>query len=216
MYTSGMDEMNEYDEYDADENTDDTEIFVDEFSKNAELRSDIVAWTLSRNINHSALKELSAIINKFAGKDVLPIDPRTLLQTPRAVEIVPLPNNEYYWHNGLKFCLENVFVNISESITISLNFNMDGLPLFKSARKESWPILSNIFEMPWIKPMVVGIYYIQAKASNLKAYLTPFVEELKSICDDGIDLNGHHITVKIRCFICDSPARAFIKGKCVK
>lgn len=191
---------------------DDTDFPLDEIARSTELRSDIAAWSLSHNITHGALRDIAAVINKFAGKNLLPKDARTLLQTPRTVEIRPLGNDQYYWHNGLKFCLENLFAGISNSITISLNFNMDGLPLFESARKEFWPILCNITEFPKIQPMVIGIYYIQAKASNLDGYLTPLVNELKSLCNEGIDLNGHHITVNIRSFICDSPARAFIKG----
>lgn len=30
--------------------------------------------------------------------------------------------------------------------------------------------------------------------------------------DNGIEINGHRLNVKIRCFICDAPARNFIKG----
>lgn len=128
------------------------------------------------------------------------------------MKIESMGSDQYYWHNGLKFCLEKIFSEISYSISISLNLNMDGLPIFKSSKSEFWPILCNIAEMPAIKPMVIGVYYGKAKASNLSGYLTPLVEELKSVCADGIDLNGHHVNVAIRCFICDSPARAFIKG----
>lgn len=185
---------------------------LDEIARNAELRIDLAAWSMQHNISHNALKDLIAIINKASGKELLPKDPRTLLQTPRTVKIDSIGTDQQYWHNGLKICLENVFADISKSITVSLNFNMDGLPIFESTSYEFWPILCNITEMPSIRPMVVGIYYGKAKASNLKGYLQPMVDELKSICDEGIDLNGYHITVKIRSFICDSPARAFIKG----
>lgn len=180
--------------------------------RDAEFRSNIAEWALNRNINHSALNELFSIVNKHAGKQLLPKDARALLHTPRDLIIESIGCNEYYWHNGLKFCLENIFADISESLTISLNFNMDGLPIFKSSNNQFWPILCNIAEMPHIPPMVVGVYFGNAKVSNLKGYLTPLVEELKPISTEGIDLNGHHITVNIRCFIGDSPARAFIKG----
>lgn len=196
-----------------DDEIEDDSFPLDEIARNAELRSDITAWSLSHNISHIALKELTGIINRFAGKDnLLPKDPRTLLQAPRTVEIVSLGKDQYYWHNGMKYCLKNIFSGISGPITISLNFNMDGLPIFKSSKSEFWPILCNITEKPSIRPMVIGIYYRKAKASNLNGYLTPLVEELNYICNEGIDSNGHHITVNIRTFICDSPARAFIKG----
>lgn len=89
---------------------------------------------------------------------------------------------------------------------------MDGLPIYKSSKDEFWPILFNIFEMPEIKPMVIGIYCGKHKPVDLTEFLSPFVEEMKTVLENGIDINQHNISVKIRCFICDSPARAFIKG----
>lgn len=166
-------------------------------------------WALKNNINHSALKELIQIVNARLGNPtVLPKDPRTLLQTPRNVSIVHLGNDEYYWHNGMQFCLKNAFSKLSEEKTISVNFNMDGLPLFNSSKEKFWPILFNVTEMPLLRPMVIGIYSVKSKETNMKGYLTPFVNELK----DGVKINGHTLNIQIRCFICDSPARAFIKG----
>lgn len=89
---------------------------------------------------------------------------------------------------------------------------MDGLPIYKSSREEFWPILFNIFEMPNVAPMVAGIYSGKSKPLNLDGFLMPMVNELKPILQEGIIINDHKITVKIRCFIADSPARAFIKG----
>lgn len=169
-------------------------------------------WALDHNINHTALKGIIEIINNRLGNEVLPKDPRTFMQTPRNVTIEHLANDEYYWHNGIQHCLEYLFSRISEPKTISLNFNMDGLPLFNSSREKFWPILFNIHEMPYVRPMVIGIYSLKTKETNVNGYLTPMVNELKPILQNGLIINGHNITVKIRCFICDSPARAFIKG----
>lgn len=157
------------------------------------------------------MSELFKIINGRFDNDVLPQDPRTLMETPQAIKIIPVGHGEY-WHNGLRFCLQNLFSKIEKPITISLNINLDGLPIFKSAKDEFWPILVNIAELPTQKPMVIGIYSGKSKPSDLHSYLMPFVEELKTILVDGIRVNGHEISIKIRCFICDSPARAFIKG----
>lgn len=184
----------------------------DETTKNKNLRIAVKNWALKFNINHSALKILFEIINNRFDSNLLPQDPRTLMETPKSVEIVPCGEGKY-WHNGLKFCLENVFSNIHNPINISLNVNLDGLPIFKSAKDEFWPILANIHEFPEQKPMVIGIYSGETKPSDLDAYLMPFVNELQIILDEGICVNSHKISVKIRCFICDSPARAFIKGE---
>lgn len=67
--------------------------------------------------------------------------------------------------------------------------------------------------MPTAGVLIVGIFCGQTKPSDLKEFLTPFVEEANLILKDGITINGHHITIKIRSIICDSPARAFVKGR---
>ena len=59
--------------------------------------------------------------------------------------------------------------------------------------------------------MVIGIYCGESKP-ELQAFVTPFVEEMKIVLANGIEINDQIVTTKIRCFICDSPARAFIKG----
>ena len=43
-------------------------------------------------------------------------------------------------------------------------------------------------------------------------YLDDFVNDLLDCLENGITINGRNISVKVRCFICDSPARAMIKG----
>lgn len=205
------------DDFDTDDESviDEDYISTNEISKKALLRVNVVNWALENNITHSALKGLINIINDYVEKPLLPKDPRTLLKTPRDVHITEIGENQSYWHNGLKYCLENLFCNISKSLTISLNLNMDGLPVHKSSRDELWPILFNIFEFPKVKPMVIGVYHGIAKATNLDTYLMPMVSELRSLMEHGLVINGHKITVKLRCFICDSPARAYVKGEFV-
>lgn len=97
--------------------------------------------------------------------------------------------------------------------TISCNINMDGLPIYKSSKFEFWPILFNIHELPSLKPMVIGINCGKGTPSDLFSYLQPFVEEARIMLQEGLVVNNSKITFKIRCFICDSPARAFIKGE---
>lgn len=51
------------------------------------------------------------------------------------------------------------------------------------------------------------------KPSNLEIFLRKFVDELKALVTNGLQLNFKTIKVKIRCFICDSPARCFLKSE---
>lgn len=66
--------------------------------------------------------------------------------------------------------------------------------------------------MSEIKPMVVSIWCGDKKPNNLCEFLQPLVEELNMILRNGISINGYRIDVKINSFICDSPARSFVKG----
>lgn len=67
-------------------------------------------------------------------------------------------------------------------------------------------------ELPNVHPMVVAVWCGTSKPTDLNLYLGRFVCELNHILAHPIQIDGHQITVKIRCFICDTPARAFIKG----
>lgn len=195
------------DEYDISTVDEDDKSTFDEFRKDEEFREKFRKWGLENNITHIALRGVIQIINERFGKLMFPKDPRTILKTPRNVEITTIGIDQHYWH---KMVYEIVFKCVE---SISLNINMDGLPIHKSSKDELWPILFNIAEMPRVKPMVIGIFHGKSKASNLEGYLQQMVNELKPMMENGIFINGHKITVKLRCFICDSLARAFIKGK---
>lgn len=69
-----------------------------------------------------------------------------------------------------------------------------------------------ITEMPHIQPMIVAIWFGTKKPTDYNEYLQPFVSELKEILANGVVVNGHLITVLFHCCVCDSPARAYIKG----
>lgn len=71
-----------------------------------------------------------------------------------------------------------------------------------------------ILELPQIKPMVIAIWCGHGKPTELNEFLGPFVDELSDILENHIHINFHRITVFARCFICDTPARAYIKGNC--
>lgn len=70
-----------------------------------------------------------------------------------------------------------------------------------------------IVEFSQIKPMTVAVWCGDGKPTNLNGFLGSFVTELNELLRNGIRINNSLITITIRCFICDSPARAFIKGR---
>jgi hypothetical protein len=177
------------------------------------MTEELRKWTCLFNISQSALKSLTSVLNKNLNLQ-LPTDPRTLMRTPKIVNIIEIDNGGgSYWHQGLEFCLRNCFKDLTRDISISININIDGLPLYKSSFTNFWPVLFNIAEYPYIQPMAIGIFCGDSKPHNVQQYLRPFVEEICPLLQNGIEVNGKKIIIRIRCFICDSPARAFIKGK---
>ncbi|XP_055621294.1 uncharacterized protein LOC129765234 [Toxorhynchites rutilus septentrionalis] len=170
-------------------------------------------WALRHNITHHALKDLLILIKQQYHDDNLPLDPRTLLETPQSTGKLCIPiGGGNYWHHGFKACLEKWFKNLSTDIMISININIDGLPVHKSSKFQLWPILCNVHEFPYLQALPIGIFYGKSKPTDVNEFLTPFVDEIIPCLENGIVVNDHTISIKLRCFICDSPARAFVKG----
>lgn len=61
--------------------------------------------------------------------------------------------------------------------------------------------------------MVVSVWCGEGKPSVLNDFLHPFVTELNGLLENGLQINGFHINISVRCFICDTPARSYIKGE---
>lgn len=70
----------------------------------------------------------------------LPIDPRTLLKTPRKQEVrLVAPGINY--HFGLFNSISNIITSTKNNDCIKIIVNIDGLPISKSSPQQFWPIL---------------------------------------------------------------------------
>lgn len=114
----------------------------DEMGKDLLFKDKLVLWAAEHNIAHRALNDLLKILT-FAGFTCLPKDSRTLMQTPANIVISPLSKGKM-WYNGLKNNINSIFSDIENSMVITLDFNFDGVPVFKSSNTQFWPILSTI------------------------------------------------------------------------
>ncbi|CAB3221931.1 unnamed protein product [Arctia plantaginis] len=137
--------------------------------------------------------DLPVIIQLKLFPGILSRDARAIIGTVRQIHNIKTIEHGEYWHNGLPKSLQKALENwVDVPNKVKLNFNFDGLPIFKSSNKEFWPILCNIFERPDIEPFV-----FDTRRNK-----------------EGIYIEDRKISIEIRCFICDSPARAYIKGVC--
>ena len=102
---------------------------------------------------------------------------------------------------------------------MSLTFNTDGVPLFKSSSFCIWPLQTFINELPALERKVnfllSGLWFGNCKP-NLATFLKPFTDEMQVLGSIGFDWlrNG----VKIRSLVfavaccCDSVARAMLQN----
>lgn len=169
-------------------------------------------FALRSEIKHVHLNYLLKLLRK-AGFEDLPQDSRTLLQTPRNSNfaISPCPPGEYLYY-GLKVAIEKqlYLANIDET-ELMFDVNIDGLPITKSSGTSLWPILGKLVHNSLNPPFIIGIYYGNKKPSSVENYLTPFINEYRQLQDEGIVIDGIRYNVTLRCIICDSPARSYIK-----
>lgn len=127
--------------------------FDESNDKASEVADKLRNWAMDNHITKSATSSLLKILN-FAGLSFLPKDSRTLLKTPKAVPILTLSNGRI-WYNGIESCLENVFKGLDRDISITLDFNFDGVPVAKSSNVQFWPILSSIYGMCVLRHMPI-------------------------------------------------------------
>lgn len=50
------------------------------------------------------------------------------------------------------------------------------------------------------------------KPENIDEYIRSFVTELNKLLKEGLKLNEVNVPFKLRCFICDTPARSMLRG----
>lgn len=195
-------------------------ISEDEFDRNEEeilenkltLLTELHHWAISHNITLTSVTNLLKILRGHGMAD-LPKAGRTLLKTPNVTEITEMGGGKF-WYNGITSNLQSALsnCNIQQPRTIKLIFNIDGMSPFNSSLYQFWPISFIVEDMHELQPMVAAVYYGETKPP-LQLYLKQFVNELNEILRDGILINRQKITVGIKCFVCDTQGRSYIKGK---
>ena len=83
--------------------------------------------------------------------------------------------------------------------------------MYEGSTLEFWTILDQIYYEPDIfKPFLVAIDYEQSKPENIY-FCEKFVDEINELARNGIIISEKHFKFKVKCFICDIPARKFCK-----
>ena len=103
--------------------------------------------------------------------------------------------------------------------TLTINWNFDGLPIFKSSGASLWPILAQINELrPDAKKeqiLLCGVWF-GTKKPNWLSFSKPFVDELRVLGTEGIFWyrGDRPMVTKVltHAIICDAPARCMVQG----
>jgi len=174
------------------------------------LKQGLAEWAVLYKIQHVAVGGLLNVLSEFFPS--LPRDPRTLLKTPQHYVIKNVGGGQYS-HVGLSKGLSNIVnKDVSAAKGLELQINVDGIPLFKSTNISLWPILCSVNNSVDKEPFLVGLFCGKEKPSNAREFLSDFVAEASHLLAYGLVVGSTKIPVAIHSFICDAPARAFMKG----
>ena len=177
------------------------------------MKPQLANWVAQFNIQARAVCALLEILRRQ--KLDLPKDYRTLMATPIDYSIKNIAGGHYYY-NGIKkgflSLLGDKNLNqVKKNSCLSLHVNVDGLPLFQSSKVQLWPILGIFREFKDLGPFVIALFFGVNKPSSIDAYLQLFIDEIKRMHEHGIEIYDQRLEFKLEAFICDAPARSFLK-----
>ena len=121
------------------------------------------------------------------------------------VEVIEKCGGAYEYFDMLDKIRSHIETNKTENIKLKLNF--DGVPFLKSSNTQGWPILCQVNE---VAVFLVAKYVGEGKCSVIIEFLEDVIE-WKAI-RRGIQKDGGKVENSIGSFLCDAPARAFMKN----
>jgi hypothetical protein len=211
--------------FDENMNSDRLEFTVDneDVSSELDIRDKLANWSVKHNVTQVATTELLHILGKDSDFD-LPKDARTLLKTPRTAEIVAIGDGQFVYFgiigqvrnkiaSGFRITKGQFFKSRQSQFGnfVSISVGIDGLPISRSSNKQFWPIIGKVDQSVDQKPFLIGLYFGISKPCSLKLFLKDFVEECLILQEIGITIGEIRHEFLISSFICDAPARSFVK-----
>lgn len=193
-------------------------------SKNVKSFSDQIHALLVRHISHvtkNFTTELLEILRED-GHIELPKSAATLLKSAnykeKKIKRMKAKSHRdkeygYYVYFGI---VENLKRIISPTVynktVIKLLINIDGIPVFNHSNQQLWHILMLVFDPDYEStPFMVAAFCGKSKPNSVNKFLKECITEIKELVKDGINIEKVHFTVEILGFVCDTPARSFLK-----
>lgn len=193
-------------------------------------RVECTPQTMAEKLRYWALTNMTTLTNKCVSELLIVLRSEGHLELPRTAETLlstthVRPKQSMLSKRGVEGSF--IYIGIEEALnkrvdpniytceTIKILVSTNGMPIFNSSRKQFWPILIQIFHKDYhCVPAIVALYYGDSKPASINEFFRDFVQEAKRLTNDGIVIKSTRYTFEIMAFVCDTPARAFIK--CVK
>lgn len=181
-------------------------------NKALSFKDQLAVWASQENIRRESVNLLLRILREQGHE--LPKDARTLLQTPRFVLTTNKCGGQYAYF-GIASCLRKILSDNTDfakkNDSIKMTVNVDGIPLYKSSNDQFWPILVKFSRF---RPALVALFCGKSKPDSVENFLSDFLDEYKQLLENGLIFDGKVFKISILCFVCDAPARSYLK--CIK
>lgn len=182
------------------------------------LRQKLHLWavTYRNNLSVQSIEDLLQKLRDYHSE--LPKSSATLLQTKsnkiiKEMKILKNTNGQFVYF-GIEEGLKGVITGKYVEEEIHLLFNVDGLPLYSQSFQQFWTILGHVLHKKYTsEPFVIAVFSGDSKPKCVDDFMRDFILELNNLILNGIVLGQLQYCVHIAGFVCDTPARAFLK-KC--
>lgn len=182
---------------------------------NACFKGKLAAWAVSCRVPHTTLKMLLGILK--VEKIDIPLDPRTLLKTPRSNNVIKLSNGDYQHYGierGIRKVLDNVEASCNHPPVLKLAINIDDVPVNRilslTVITGSLEDSQQVFLIGAFQPDRYKLKTLRTSKKKLDQdeFLIFIVDELIKLFHKGFDHNCKHYIVMLDFLCCDAPAKA--------
>jgi hypothetical protein len=169
-------------------------------------------WTLAGGVSMRKVDDLLRRLKPVHPQ--LPLTYKTLLQTPKSIDVVDCVNGSL-WYCGIA---PQLYRNLSPDYFLSHNdividVNIDSLPIFNKSNTNFIPILGRLVDC--VEPFIIGIFCGDGSdPKDMDSFFENYVEEVNNLTSNGFFYEDETFDFQTRNYILDQKARA--KVKCVK
>jgi len=125
----------------------------------------------------------------------LPKSYKTLLRTPKYLDVCVFPDGSMLWYKGIVRNLDSMLLDkyLDKHSNITIDVNMDGLPITKSTRLKFWlKVLGHLVHTD-NDPFLIGLYVGEWDSVDVHSYLHDFITEIEHLFEHGVMIEDIHL-----------------------